>query len=39
MSADKKMTALDQIIANAQAKGKPLNKDAVLKEVNTFLNK
>jgi hypothetical protein len=39
MSADKKMTALDQIIANAQAKGKPLNKDAVLKEVHTFLNK
>jgi hypothetical protein len=40
MSADKKMTALDQLIAaNAQGKGKPLNKDAVLKEVNTFLNK
>ena len=39
MSADKKMTALDQIIANAQAKGKPINRDSVLKEVNTFLNK
>jgi hypothetical protein len=40
MSADKKMTALDQLIAaNAQGRGKPLNKDAVLKEVNTFLNK
>lgn len=37
MSADKKMTALDQIIANAQAKGKPLNRDAVLAEVNEFL--
>jgi len=39
MSADKKMTALDQIIANAQAKGKPINRDSVLKEVSTFLNK
>jgi len=39
MSADKKMTALDQIIANAQAKGKPIDRDSVLKEVSTFLNK
>jgi len=39
MSADKKMTALDQIIANAQAKGKPIDRDSILKEVNTFLNR
>jgi hypothetical protein len=38
MSADKRMTALDQIIAaNAQGKGKPLNRDAILAEVNEFL--
>lgn len=39
MSADKKMTALDQIIANAQSKGKPINRESVLSEVNAFLNK
>lgn len=39
MSADKKMTALDQIIANAQSKGKPINRESVLSEVNAFLNR
>ena len=40
MSADKRMTALDQIIAaNAQGRGKPLNRDAILAEVNEFLKK
>ena len=39
MSADKKMTALDQIIANAQAKGKPLNRESILAEVDAFLKK